>query len=298
MSALTDERNEGLRRIAGRLLRSRTSEGAPTECGTLWDAQFFGLTRVARFRDAGVRQQNATLARASEALLAESWCIERSGVVFCAKMTLLADNFEEQRLFALIGADEAIHSAWLEPWIAEHARGVDPFSRFIAGLVEEGNPQPLAFLLQVMLEGFGIVHYSGLADDCRDAVLASSFKRMAQDEALHHAAGLAAFRAERLSEADKHFLVDGAHAFLQMIRSGPQAIVMSLDRAIGVGDEADAARVFDNFGSEEATAHKLDRLRRLMMQPGMEWLIDTLEQRGMFIPCTAVESAQIYVSGR
>ncbi len=298
MNRAIDEREDALRRMAERLLRSRRPDGNHEMHSVLWDADFFKLNQVARFRDADGAKQTATLAGAAEGLLSESWCIERSGIVFCAKMTLLAESLDEQRVFALIGADEATHSAWLEPWIDAHARGADPFSRFIADLVAHGNPQPLAFLLQVVLEGFGIVHYGGLAKECRDKALASAFKRMAQDEALHHAAGLAAFRADRLSETDKRFLVDGSQAFLQMVRCGPQSVIASLDRAIGASNQADIAGLFIALESESQTQAKLDRLRQLMTQPGMEWLIDNLQEKGLFTPCNANECAQLYTSMR
>jgi len=269
------------------------SSGAPP-----WTAGFFGLERVPRFRGLGASAQRAVLERCVADLLAESWFIERCGVTFCAKMMLLAESLDEQRVFALIGADEATHSAWLEPWVADRDGEADPFNRFIAGLVESGGPQPLAFLLQVVLEGFGIVHYRDLAIACRDASLGAALRRMAQDEAMHHAAGLAAFRAERLSAPDRRFLAESAHGFLEMIRNGPQAVVAALDHAVGVGDRADAAGIFEELDTEVLSATKLARLQHLMAQPGMTWLIDELEQKRAFVPCTAAECARVYVGTR
>lgn len=298
MSGPSDGRAGALRRATGRFLRRRAEPGVPSAGGTPWDARFFRLDRAARFRDADAVKQQATIAECSHGVLAESWFIERCGVGFCAKMTMLAESLEEQRMFALIGADEATHSTWIEPWIADPARAADPFNRFIAGLVETGSAQPLAFLMQVVLEGFGIVHYRDLAASCRDPALAATLDRMAQDEALHHAGGLAAFRAERLTGAERRFLADGAYAFLQMIRCGPQAVVASLDHAVGAGSRGDCARLFSELGAEETSAARLDRLRRLMAQPAMEWLIGELEEKGAFTPCSAAECAQIYVEAR
>lgn len=292
-----EDRDEALKKASTRLVRRREPAGTPSGA-VPWSAEFLGLRRVGQFAKAPGATQEAVLAGCAAALLDESWMIERSGIVFCAKMVLLAESSEEKRLFALIGADEATHSAWLEPWITRSGQESDPFNRFITGLVEAGSAQPLAYLLQVVLEGFGIVHYSGLASECRDVALASSLAAMAQDEALHHAAGLAAFRAERLSAAEKSFLSEGAHVFLQMIRSGPQAVVAALDRSAGLGSAADAARVFGELDAEQVGATKLARLRRLMAQPGMEWLVDELDGKGVFVPCTASQCAQIYAGTR
>lgn len=290
-------RAQRLRRAAQRLVRRRGATAAAAKAPAPWDAQYFGLPQVAAYRAASPERQRAVLERCAQALLAESWCIERGGVLFCARMTLAAESDDERRVYALIGADEATHSAWLEPWIADPGAPADPFNRFIAALVESGGPQPLAYLLQVVLEGFGIVHYTGLAAACRDAALAPVLKRMAQDEAAHHAAGLAAFDAGRLGEAERRFVAEAARGFLQMIRSGPQAVVAALERELGI-DGAALAESFATLDAEARSAAKLAQLRRLMRQPGMDWLLEELDAGGAFVPCSAAQCAALYASAR
>ncbi|HYR33663.1 MAG TPA: ferritin-like domain-containing protein [Burkholderiales bacterium] len=287
-----------MRRAAERLMRRDAPPASSPQTTVPWDAQFFGLPRSARFRSAGQAEQRAVIEDCAAELLSESWFIERSGVVYCARMTFAADADDERRLFALIGADEATHSAWLEPWIRDRAASADPFSRLIAGLVDAGGTQPLAYLLQIVLEGFGIAHYANLAAGCRDEALAAVLKRMAQDEAAHHAAGLAAFSAARLGDAERRFLADASYAFLQMIRIGPQAVVGALDRHVGIGGEALIAGVFEDLDAGAAADAKLRHLRRLFAQPGMESLVDELEQKGAFSPCTAAQCAAVYTGAR
>jgi rubrerythrin len=277
-----------VRRVAERLLRRHGAAAKPGE-GAPWGPAFFGLPGVAQFRAAGASAQRAVLDDCAAALLSESWFIERTGVLFCARMTLAADSEDERRLFALIGAEEATHATWLEPWIRDPGAAADPFNRFIGGLVEAGAAQPLAYLLQIVLEGFGIAHYANLAAECRDAGLAALLKRMAQDEAVHHAAGLAAFRAARLGPAERRFLSEAAYAFLEMIRSGPQAVVAALGRHLDI----DAAAAFAELDAQATTAAKLLQLRRLLAQPGMEWLVDELEAKGAFTPCSAAQCAAL-----
>lgn len=297
MTAPQDEREQALNKAAARFVRRRMTAGAPA--GSIpWDARYFGLQRVESFSKADAASQASVLSGCAAALLNESSMIERSGVAFCAKMVLLVESIEEKRLFALIGADEATHSAWLEPWIVNATADADPFNRFITGLVETGSAQPLTYLLQVVLEGFGIVHYSGLAAQCRDPALAAALAAMAQDEALHHGAGLAAFSAAWLGAPEKAFVSEAAYAFLQMIRSGPQSVVAAVDCAVGVDSVADAATLFEELDCMRSSAAKLERLQRLMAQPGMEWLIDELDRKGAFVPCTPAQCAQIYVGAR
>ena len=293
-----DERGDELRRVAQRLARRRAAAGTPDGAMPLWDAAYFGLERIACFQAADRHSQEYVLDACARALLAESWRIERCGIEYCARMTLAAENDDERTMFALIGADEALHASWLAPWIALRAPAPDPFSRYIAGLAEAGNPQPLAYLLQVVLEGFGIAHYGTLAAHCRDANLAATFARMQQDEALHHAGGLAAFRSAALTAADRRFLKDASSAFLQMIRCGPQSIAAALDRGMGLSGASEITKVFSALDAQAASALKLDRMRRLMAQPGMQWLIEALDSGGVFEPCSAADCAQIYLSSR
>jgi rubrerythrin len=276
------------RRIAERLLRRQGA--APRPEGSLpWESGFFGLPNVRSYATAPERVQRAVLDDCTAALLSESWFIERAGITFCARMTLAAASEDERRMFALIGADEAVHSSWLEPWIRDRAAPADPFSRFIGGLAAAGNSQPLSYLLQIVLEGFGIAHYAGLAAGCRDTALAALLKRMSQDEAAHHAAGLAVFRAEHLSLAEQRFLAEAAYAFLEMIRSGPQAVAAALARHV----EVDAEQAFAELDAEADSAGKLAQLRRLFAQPGMESLVEELERKGAFTPCSAAQCAAL-----
>lgn len=288
------EREAAIQRTAARLLRRRAAAGTPQTDAPLWPAEHFGLQRLRRYTDARPEQQRAILDHCAQGLLRESWFVERGGMEFCARMVLAAESAGERQLYSLIGADEAAHYAWLQPWLPADSGAVDAFNRFLADCVAQSTPQPLAYLMQVVLEGFGIVHYSGLAAHCNDPALADTLHRMAEDEALHHAAGLAAFRAERLGHAEREFLLDTSYAFLQMIRSGPQAVVAALDQGLEGLDAADLRVLFATLDDGAATAAKLQRLRRLMDQPGMGWLLESLQARGAFTPCDAEEMATIY----
>lgn len=290
-----DSRQRAMRQAANRLARRGFVPEAPEGHAPLWDAAYFGLDRVAMFRNSTADAQCTVLNACASGLLAESWHIEQCGIDYCARMVLAAEDDDERRMFALIGADEALHSAWLAPWAEATASPIpDPFNHFISGLAEAGNPQPLAFVLQVVLEGFGITHYAALAEQCRDSALAATLRKMTQDEALHHAGGLASFSVDRLTAPDRSFLEDAGQVFLQMIRSGPQGVVAAVDRTVGLGSHADVVGLFADLDVGKAGANKLMQLRRLMAQPGMHWLVESLDQKGLFMPCSPVDCARIY----
>ena len=210
-------------------------------------------------------------------------------------MAQWAESIEEREMFERIGEDEAQHAEWLAQWLPEPPPA-DPFNRFIGGLVDAGTAQPLAFLLQVMLEGFGITHYQSLTVGCRDASLASTMRQLALDEALHYGGALLVFKPERMSNAKRRFLAEGAYAFLQMFRVGPQAVVAAVARAINPQSRGELERMFSALDCEASTAAKLTRLRVLMARPGMHWLIEELDAGEAFAPCTPAQCAQQLLS--
>jgi len=77
--------------------------------GALWDAAHFGLDRSALFRDVDAETQQGILERCGRGLLEEAFFIERAGLVYCAKMILLAETTDERMLYALFAGDEAVH---------------------------------------------------------------------------------------------------------------------------------------------------------------------------------------------
>lgn len=282
-------------RHVARFARPPHDQPTPDGASPLWGAAAFQLDRVPAFRQASGGEKAVVLVACAHNLLAEAWCIEQRGISYCSAMAGLAESNEERGLFVQIGADETQHAAWLAPWLAPPPV-IDRFNRFIDGLLEAGTPQPLSFLLQVVLEGFGITHYQSLAAGCRDAALAQTLRRLALDEALHYAGGLLVFEPGRLTAAERRFVADGAYAFLQMIRVGPQAVVGALVQQLGASTIGELAAVFAALDSQATVAVKLARLRELMARPGMTWLMTQLEAAGAFTPCTPAECARQFLS--
>lgn len=275
--------------------RPPRAPAAPDGANPLWTPNAFGLDRVAAFEQARDTVQTAVLNDCARNVLAEALSVEGAGIRYCAAMAQWAESSEERELFVRIGHDESQHAAWLARWLPD-APPADPFACFIGGLLDAGTAQPLAFLLQVVLEGFGITHYQSLTVGCRDASLASMLRQLTVDEALHYGGGLLIFSPERMTANERRFLADGAHAFLQMFRVGPQAVMGALACAVDLQSRDAMTRAFGALDCEGAAAAKLTRLRTLMTRPGMHWLIDELDAGGAFSPCTPAQCAQQFMS--
>src|SRR5688572_8076972 len=80
---------------------------------SFWPATHFRLDRVSLFREAVDRERAAILESCSRALMAESYYIEKCGMYFASKMSLMAESTQEQMLYSIFASDEAVHFHWI-----------------------------------------------------------------------------------------------------------------------------------------------------------------------------------------
>lgn len=279
--------DRGLEAILRSLLQKREAliEGEPVDPAALWPSSSFGLDRVTSFTGAPSQRQEEIRRRCATGRLAEALFIEKLGLVFCAKMTLLATTSEERMLYSLIAADEATHFHW----IAQYTRDADPQSPFLellAEIVERGAQGSLTMLVQVVLEGWGVHHYRMLAGDCADPAFRRILGHIASDEARHHASGERLMAHRTLVDGEREDIVSMVRRLLDMVRCGPQSVI----GAIGPSDHAEAIRCFTEIGTGE-TAAKLALLRDLIEDARIDGLSDELECAGAFTPMAAEECA-------
>lgn len=251
-----------------------------------WTAEHFGLERVTRFRSASSEVQAAIVARCCADSLAEALNIENIGMAYAARRVLGAESVEERQLYATIAADEAVHHAALTPFAAA-SPVPGPFLDLLARVVETGDHATQLLVIQVVLEGWGIEHYRGLARTCGDPALAQVLRGIVDDEARHHGSGVVL--APRRPAGDA--AVDVLTAFLDMVRVGPQGVVAAVEATCGPFSRAERVAVLTQLDTEAHAASRLGLLRRLLEKGGAPAVVAALEARGRFQPLTAEEAA-------
>jgi hypothetical protein len=264
--------------------------------GILWPAAWWGLDRSATFNRLPQDMQRAALSLLGRGLLNEAYFIEKSGLAYTAKMVLLAPDTDVAQLYALIGADEATHLAWIEPFVPveDKTRPLGPFLSFLSSLIEQCAPRVLVYLVQVILEGWGIDHYRRLADGCLDPALAGIFRRILKDEALHHRSGILQHDAGLSGEG----LEEALRTYAEMVRVGAQGALGTIDAAAGGLAAEDLRDLMTALGHEAETTRKLALLKSLMLQPGMEMVVAALEAEGLFKPLSVTQAVELYLSRR
>ncbi len=266
-----------------------STRGTPEE-RAYWSAAHFGLDRARAFREASAEVQAVARLDVCRAALEEAYFIERSGMAFTAKMVLLSESVEERMLYCLFAGDEAAHLHEVSAFLGEPPTGTGgPFLDLLGELIEAGDRDSLVLVIQVVLEGWGLVHYRGLAEHCLDERLAAALQAILRDEARHHGSGLVLAQARPLSPLARAWTTEILVRFLAMVQAGPQGLVAALDRAHGGLSRAQRLEAFEDLDATAHAAERLGVLRGLIEKAGAQAVVDELERRGCFRPLTPEE---------
>ncbi|MDM9382301.1 ferritin-like domain-containing protein [Chlorogloeopsis sp. ULAP01] len=254
-----------------------------------WDAKHFGLNRVKIFREACVEEQIEILQLCNLGLLEEAYFIEQAGVGYMAKMVTLAETTEERMLYALFSGDEVTHLAQISQFIdtSELVGTDDPFLRLLGDLVENPDKSVLLFILQVVLEGWGLSHYRSLAKDCHSSDLSAVLWGFLQDESRHHSTGVTLFDRVAVTKSSQQTMIETLALFLQMVQVGPQSVVAAIEKVKGYLSPAQKVKIFEELDTEIHSGTRLQLLRSLMRSPNAEVIVEELEVRGAFQPFPA-----------
>jgi hypothetical protein len=296
-----DAEHEGVAGDLYRLIGTRLGKLPPpplplSDSPPLWPAQWWGLDTSAFYKKLSSAQQELILYELDRMLLNESYFIEKSGIAYTAKMMLLAESTDVAQLYAFIAADEARHLAWLEPYVRaeDKTNPTGSFLRFLSELVESASPHLLVFLVQIILEGWGLDHYRRMSLACSAPALQVVFANILKDEALHHRSGEILFDATKWSSSDFAFVREALQVYAEMVRVGPLAAIATCDQVVGGLSFNEVEDLLIALRHAEESNRKLSLLKHLMQQPELEHQVEEMEDRGYFFALDAVSAARVY----
>lgn len=278
--------NPLLHRVLVSALPEARCDGSDRPSEPYWDAAFFQLHQVTLFQDAKDEERAAMLDRASHSLLKEAYWIEKAGVGYMAKMVLLAETQEERMLYGLFTADETIHLGQLRPFVLHPDCLVDhnPFLKLLSDVVEGTDKSLLLFVLQVVLEGWGLSHYRRLSQTCRDRALSDLFSSFLQAEARHHATGSLLFNQTAIAAASQGDIIDVLATFLHMVQLGPQSVLAAIEQVKGHLSRSQKIQILEELDTVSHSGTRLQLLRSLMHGETAAAIVATLEAQGAFDP--------------
>lgn len=252
---------------------------------TYWDEIHFDLNKVTIFQDATPTEKTEILQLCSYGLLEEAYLIEKAGIGYMAKMVTLAESTEEKMLYALFSADEVTHMAQISPFLPNLKVGTDdPFLRLLEEVVESQDKTVLLFVLQVVLEGWGLSHYRSLAKDCCHRDLALIFQNFLQDESRHHATGVTLFQEMPCTQSSYAVIIETLALFLQMVQIGPQSVVAAIEKVKGYLSHLEKIQIFTQLDTQNHSGTRLNLLQQLMLNQNSGIIVEELQTRGVFQP--------------
>lgn len=293
-----DNKNVKIQKLIHGFLKRRGAlqDNVPNDLPA-WPAVYYGLDKSQLFQQLDDVAQFQILKTCAQDLLNESYFIEKMGLEYCAKLTLLSPCSQSKQIFSLIGADEATHLQWITPFVPESMRHTptSPLLSLIRDVVTLNNENLLYYLVQIILEGWGLEHYKQLSQYCLNPTIQKIFADILQDEALHHQSGKTLFDSKKLSKQDKFIVQDHLKAYCDLIRIGPQSVVNAVSLELGGLNEKQRAILFDELQTEQQSKAKLNYIFSLMMQPGLEALLQNIHDLGYFSPYPAITCAKLVV---
>jgi hypothetical protein len=171
-----------------------------------------------------------------------------------------------------------------------HSAG--PFVALLSAMIREGDRASLVFLIQVILEGWGLLHYRNLAENCADPDVAEKLRLILKDEARHHGSGMILTKAHGLDSRQKSYVLEVLVNFLKLIQAGPVGLVATMESVLGSFSPAEKQKIFEELQGEESTIRKITIIRSLMGQGGGAELIPALEKAGVLNPFTSTQFAK------
>jgi len=275
--------HDHLRRLLTAALPPQNNYGLSQKLN-YWDAEFFNLRRVKVFQESSIDEQSAILELASHGLLEESYFIEKAGVGYMAKMVLLAETTEERMLYGLFAADEAIHLNQITNFLPqrEMTHTDNPFLCLLSEVAESSDKTVLLFVLQVVLEGWGLSHYRRLAKECRHPGLAEIFSSFLQAESRHHSTGNALFKQIAVATSSQATIIDILAQFLFMVQMGPQSVLAAIEQVKGHLSRVQKVKILEELDTETHSGIRLKLLRSLMNIKSANAIFQALEARGAF----------------
>jgi hypothetical protein len=249
-----------------------------------WEASAFGLDRVDDFNALDAHARERVLSRTSEDLMREACFIEMAGLSYTAKMSLSSARLEERLFYSLMAAEEAKHFSLLRPYISESvlALGPDPFTGLIGEIIDSAEREHAIFLVQVLLEGWGLNHFSWMAGACKNENLRAIFKTILRDEARHHAGGLALAK-RTVTSADRR-VVNWLKEILEMVRVGPLRLVNALEDVMASRSEESRRKILEQLEARAVTRERLLYLYTMISPCVDAKVMASLEAGGMFEP--------------
>lgn len=247
-----------------------------------WGEDFFGLNKSGVWLGLAPKSKQQLLESMTQNLLLEAYHIECAGMIYTAKMNMKAESEDERAFYCMMGQEEAGHRALLKPFLNENSfqKPRSSFAQLIGKIIETADRRSSLFLIQVLLEGWGIDYYCQLGEASKSQDLSLIFQRIVKDETRHHGAGTVLFESaqslETKAASSNEQIQEYLKQILEMVRVGPWNLMTELKMAAPELSKHQVLKILQETSAVQVTQQKIQRLRRLCERQLSAAVIDQL----------------------
>ena len=229
----------------------------------------------------------------NRAQLTEAYYIEKIAMYFAGKMLVQADSIEQRQFYCSMAEDEARHYRLFESLIGIDLLPLEklPFIQFLDRIVRESDKPVATFLVQVVLEGWGLHHYQQLARYTTSVDLKDQLHRLLRDEAQHHSAGKIIFNELRLNPYQVLQLEEAISEVLAMVRCGPVVLLDAIESVTGPLTRTSKTGIMDSINAQESIELKVQLLSRLIGSETMLRRFMALDKSAQKLKANTLEDA-------
>ena len=263
-----------------------------------WEASDYSLNDSTAFNKLNNVSKETVLTLLSQQRLEEAFHIEKSGIAFGAKMIAESSTYEERKLYAHFVGEESEHLSMIETYLSKVSEDVESneFLKYLGHLIETASKPVLTFIIQVILEGWGIDHYSKMAKACVSEDLRNTLNKIVQDEAGHHGSGVMLFEENELTDEEMSVIVESFCDFLDMIRIGPAFLFKTLNQHANFSSKEEIEAFLLEVKAYEANSYRLNYIKKLAQKSGAGKIVEICENRSKFTSLSLSEMSQYYLS--
>jgi hypothetical protein len=249
-----------------------------------WSADRFGLNFSSFYNNLPNVDQEAALSFLSQMNLAMSWYIEKCAYNHGAKMILLSESEEEKLYYCGFTVEEAIHQKEFERLMNFRPAKSDPIHPLILPLtrcIEFADREVSVFIVQVLLEGYGLSIYKSLGESSLSQDLKLVYRRIIQDEAAHHGSGLLITEHNSFNDQQVREILDYIWEFSEAIQN-PMLIRLSLESVHGKISDHLFKKLLQEINYAANAQKRLDILKGLIARVDHVGLRNQLEAKAAF----------------
>ena len=260
------------------------SQPDPNAPEILWGPERYRLHQSKLFTGMEQEQQDNVLKKITKLNLTLSRYIETSGHNYGAKMILTADSLDEKSIYALFAAEEAIHLKEFENFmhfIPDPEEYWHPMLNPLAAAIKDGEKATCLYIIQVLLEGFGMAHYGGLRQDCLYEPLQLAYDRILKDEARHHGTGIILSKQNELTKLEQEQIFEYTREFILSLQSA-EWVIKAIEGERGGLSSSEIKKYKEDTNQEQVLQARLIKLREMLDKVDDYDLVNKLDKDNVF----------------